>query len=95
MSVQAIVNGTVVAKSNATEVVEGNYYFPRASVDEKYLKPSETTYTCSWKGECTYYNIDIEGNVLEDGAWSYQAPKDAAAHIAGFIAFAPQVTIKT
>ena len=90
----ATVQGKPVAESDATQVVEGNYYFPRDSVNMDYLKPSETAYTCPWKGVCTYYNIDVHGDVVEDGAWSYENPKDAAANIAKYIAFAPQVSVQ-
>ena len=83
-----------MAESDATEVVEGNYYFPRQSVKDGVLKPSQTQYTCPWKGECTYYNVDVNGHVVEDGAWSYEAPKEAAKRITGHVAFAPQITVR-
>lgn len=93
MSVKAIVNSVVVAESDKTETVEGNHYFPRQAVREDFLKKSPTQYTCSWKGECTYYNIEVDGQTVEDGAWSYVTPPQAAKNIAGFVAFAPQVEI--
>lgn len=95
MSIKAVVNDTVVAESDATEVVEGNHYFPRKTVNEGFLRSSPTTYTCPWKGACTYYNLEVNGTVVEDGAWSYIAPLEAAAQIAGHIAFAPQVRVST
>ena len=48
---KAIWNGTVVAESDATRVVEGNHYFPPDSVKREYFKDSGTTSTCPWKGE--------------------------------------------
>ncbi len=32
-------------------MVEGNHYFPPASVKQEYLQPSETHSLCPWKGE--------------------------------------------
>ena len=35
-------NGTVLAESDATVVVEGNHYFPSADVHAEYFEPSDT-----------------------------------------------------
>ena len=35
-------NGTVIAQSDDTVVVEGNHYFPADSVKAEYLRPSDT-----------------------------------------------------
>ncbi len=47
---KAIWNGTVIAESDDTVVVEGNHYFPASAVDPKYLLPSNTKTMCAWKG---------------------------------------------
>lgn len=93
MKITAEVNGVVVAESDTIEMVEGNYYFPPNSVKKEFLKLSATEYTCPWKGECTYYNIDVNGYIVEDGAWAYPHPREAAANIAEHVAFAPQVQV--
>jgi Domain of unknown function (DUF427) len=36
---KAVWNGTVLAESRDTAVVEGNHYFPRESVRAEYLRP--------------------------------------------------------
>lgn len=84
---KAEMNGTVLAESSATEQVEGNHYFPRESVDMTKLKPSATQYTCPWKGDADYFHLEVGGQTLEDAAWSYPQPKDAAKQIAGHLAF--------
>ena len=38
---KAIWNGTVIAESDDTVVVEGNHYFPAESVDASLLRPSD------------------------------------------------------
>ncbi|MDE3076410.1 MAG: DUF427 domain-containing protein [Chloroflexota bacterium] len=80
-------NGAVLAESDATVVVEGNHYFPAASVKREYLRESNTKTTCHWKGLASYYSIEVNGAVNEDAAWYYSAPSDAAKSIAGRIAF--------
>ena len=84
---KAVWNGKTIAESDATVVVEGNHYFPRDSVKSEYLKPSNEQYTCPWKGETTYYNVEVDGEVSEAGAWEYKEPKEAAKKIKDHIAF--------
>ena len=40
--VKAILNETVLAESDNTQVVEGNHYFPPESVKKEYLTESDT-----------------------------------------------------
>lgn len=84
---KAIWNNQVIAESNDTVVVEGNHYFPAESVKTPYLQPSNTHTTCPWKGEASYYSLDVDGKQNTDAAWYYPAPKDAAANIKDRIAF--------
>lgn len=80
-------NGTVIASSDQTIVVEGNHYFPPTSVRQEVLRPSDTHTTCSWKGEASYYSLESGGEVNPDAAWFYPAPKQAAGEIKDYIAF--------
>ena len=84
---KAIWNGTVVADSNETVVVEGNHYFPASAVDKMYLLASNTKTMCSWKGQASYYTLFVEGDANPDAVWFYPEPKEAAAEIAGRLAF--------
>ncbi len=84
---KAIWNGVVIAESETYEVVEGNIYFPPDKVKKEYLKSSDTHTTCPWKGEASYYHIEVEGQVNRDSAWFYPDPKPAAANIKDYIAF--------
>jgi len=85
--VKAIWNDTVIAESDDTVVVEGNHYFPPAAVKPEYLKPSDTTTICSWKGTARYYSLSVNGQENRDAAWHYPEPKDAAKNIKDRIAF--------
>ena len=80
-------NGTTIAQSDDTVVVEGNHYFPRASIEAKYLGDSATTSVCGWKGTAKYHSIIVGGQTNKDAAWYYPEPKDAASEIADRIAF--------
>lgn len=84
---KAIWNDEVIAESDDTVVVERNHYFPLGSVKEAFLKPSDTTSFCPWKGTANYYTLAIDGEENPDAAWYYAEPKDAASQIAGRVAF--------
>lgn len=89
----ATINGVTVAESDETVIVEGNHYFPPASVKLEYFRESDHTTVCSWKGTASYFDIDIEGQVATNVAWYYPDPKDAAADITGHVAFYSAVTV--
>ena len=84
---KAIWNGTVIAESDRTEVVEGNHYFPPSAIDKQYFKESSTHTTCPWKGVASYYNVEVDGQVNKDAAWYYPTAKDKAKNIEGYVAF--------
>ena len=84
---KAIWNNEIIAESDATIVVENNHYFPPDSVNDMYLKNSETHTTCPWKGEASYYSLEVQGKVNSDAAWYYPDPKEAAKKIKNYVAF--------
>jgi uncharacterized protein (DUF427 family) len=86
-SMKAVWNGTVVAESNDTVVVEGNHYFPANSIRADYLLPSNTKTMCSWKGQASYHTLFVNGDANPDAVWYYPDPKEAAAEIKGRVAF--------
>ena len=80
-------NEKVIAESNNCVVVEGNNYFPVSDVHQEYLKPSSLHTHCPWKGEASYYTLDVDGKSNQDAAWYYPEPKEAAKEIKDHIAF--------
>ena len=84
---KALWNGEVIAESNETIVVEGNQYFPRESIIEKFFKKSETSTICLWKGYASYFDVEVDGETNHNAAWYYPDPKPAAEDIKNYIAF--------
>ncbi|OPZ43109.1 MAG: hypothetical protein BWY94_01954 [Actinobacteria bacterium ADurb.BinA094] len=80
-------NGVTLAESDDTVVVEGNHYFPAASVRMEHLRPTDLHTECPWKGTASYYDIVVGGETNEGAAWYYPEPKEAAREIAGRVAF--------
>jgi len=91
---KAIWNGTVIAESDDTVVVEGNHYFPAQAVKTEYLLSSNTKTMCSWKGQASYHTLFVDGDANPDAAWYYPEPKEAAAEIKDRIAFWKGVRIE-
>ncbi len=87
-------NGVVLAESDAVVEVEGNAYFPPESIARDYFAGSSTHTTCPWKGEASYYDLVVDGEVNRGAAWFYPEPKDAASHLAGHVAFWRGVTVE-
>jgi uncharacterized protein (DUF427 family) len=84
---QAKWNGHVIAESDKTVEVEGNQYFPMDSVNKEFLSDSTLKSTCPWKGEASYYNLEVAGQTNKDAVWIYRDPKERANQIAGHVAF--------
>ena len=84
---RAVWNGTVIAESDRTEVVEGNHYFPASAIKREFFRDSPTHSTCPWKGIASYYTLEVDGKVNADAAWYYPTPKEAAKNIAAHVAF--------
>lgn len=87
MTVRAEWNGTVIAESDRTVVVEGNHYFPAEDVLAGVLQASDSHTVCPWKGTASYYDVVVDGARNPDAAWYYPEPKEAAAEIRGRVAF--------
>lgn len=86
-------NGTVIAQSDDTVIVEGNHYFPLSAVRDGVLQPSPLTSTCPWKGEASYYTLTVDGQTNADAAWYYPQPLPAAREITDRVAFWKGVTV--
>ncbi|EAP76702.1 DUF427 domain-containing protein [Roseovarius nubinhibens] len=86
--------GAVLAEStNALELTEGEYppviYFPRGDIAMAFLDATDHKTTCPHKGEASYFSIVTKSQTLDNAAWSYEAPTEAAARIKDHLAFAP------
>ena len=91
---KAIWKGKVLAQSDRTVVVEGNHYFPPASVNRAYFVESPTHTTCPWKGVASYYTVVVDRETNNDAAWYYPEPKEAAQEIKDYVAFWKGVNVE-
>lgn len=86
--------GVTLAESDAGIVIEGNYYFPPASVNREHLRESTSHTSCPWKGTGSYFDVVVHGATNQDAAWYYTSPSPAAEKIQGYIAFWRGISIE-
>lgn len=91
---QAVFNGTVIAESDHTRVVEGTHYFPRADVAEEYLEPSRAKSLCLWKGVARYHDLQVDGVRNPGAAFYYPKPSPLARRIKDHVAFWQGVEVR-
>ncbi len=84
---KAIWNGTVIAESDETVLVEGNHYFPLSALSTKYVEASAHRTQCHWKGTAHYYTLRVNGAENRDAVWYYPSPKGGAEQVKDRVAF--------
>ncbi len=80
-------NGAVIAQSDDTVLVEGNHYFPEASLNRTLTTFSNHKTMCAWKGQASYYSLIVNGDMNGDAVWYYADPKPEADMVRGRVAF--------
>ena len=77
---KALWNDTVIAEAPKEELIriEGNWYFPPKSIKKEYFTDSDHKTTCIWKGDASYYDVVVDGQTNDFGAWYYPQPKDGS-----------------
>lgn len=86
-------NGTVIAESNETVMVEGNHYFPPSSLKTEYFSDNARTSVCPWKGTAEYFDLTVDGQTTAAAGWIYRDPKSAAENIKDHVAFWGDVVV--
>jgi uncharacterized protein (DUF427 family) len=75
------------------------HYIPLEDVDQAILTPTDTQTYCPYKGDASYYSIELDGDdssSLTDAVWTYREPYEAVAPIAGHVAFyTDRVTVES
>lgn len=51
------------------------FYLPEVDVRTELLTPSDTETVCAYKGKARYFHADVDGERVEDVAWTYPSPE--------------------
>ncbi len=65
------------------------YYFPPGHVDFTALGRTDHRTRCPYKGEASYFSIQVADRTARNAVWCYEQPFEAVAVIAGYLAFYP------
>lgn len=77
---KVIWNGETLAEAAKEDLIriEGNWYFPPKSLNWQFFEESDHRTTCMWKGEAHYYDVVVNAERNEFGAWYYPEPLDGS-----------------
>jgi len=89
------VNGVKVADSERPVLLDETglptrYYLPKEDVRTDLLRSTNLHTTCPFKGEASYWSLDLSGEVFDGIAWSYESPIPNAEGITGLLCFYPE-----
>lgn len=95
--VRVELDGVVLARTFGALVLHENglpdrWYIPAVDVDASLLRPSALHTTCPFKGEASYWSVEVGGRVHADVIWTYPTPIPACEAIAGMMSFYPDRT---
>ena len=65
------------------------YYIPQADVRTDLLTATKRSTTCPYKGDASYWTINLGGRVIEDAVWAYLDPIAECPQIKGLMSFYP------
>ena len=90
--IAAVFQGKTIADSDRVIVLQETnhepvYYFPRDGVQMGYLERTDHQSYCPFKGEASYWTINVGGRRLENAVWSYEDPLLEVSGIKDYLAF--------
>ncbi len=90
--IRVIFNGVVIAETNrAWRMLETGhppvYYIPPEDVKREYLTTTLRHSFCEWKGQASYYNVQVGDKMAPNAAWYYPVPTPPYEAVANYVAF--------
>jgi len=90
--VQISVDGVTVADSARPTILfetglPPRYYLPLTDIRMDLLQPSETHTHCPYKGEASYWSLELDGSSRQDFVWTYRSPLAESQKVAGLACF--------
>jgi uncharacterized protein (DUF427 family) len=94
LHVEVVVNGMKVADSDRPVLLDETglptrYYLRPEDVRTDLLRATNFHTTCPFKGEASYWSLDVGGEVFDGIVWSYESPIAGAEAITGLMCFYP------
>ena len=92
LHVEVTVDGEKVAESDRPVLLDETglptrYYLPRDDVRTELLRLTSHQSTCPFKGQASYWSVEVGDAVHDDLVWSYESPIPEAEAITGLMCF--------
>ena len=84
LHVEVSVNGVKVAESDSPVLLEETG-LPAVRAD--LLRPTNSETVCPFKGQASYWSVELDDEVHDDLVWSYESPIPQAEGVAGLFCF--------
>ena len=86
------IDGEVIAESRRALILEETrcptrFYLPKTDVRMELLERTATHTHCPYKGDATYWSVQVGDRVVRDAAWSYEEPLPERTDIRGHLCF--------
>ena len=90
--IQAMYRGQTIADSSHVLVMRETrlppiFYFPRTDVHMELLAKTDHRTHCPFKGDASYWTLEVGEETAENAAWSYEDPYDEASDVKEYVAF--------
>lgn len=95
--VEVRVDGELLASTDRPVLLDETglptrYYLRPEDVRTDLLRPTSFHTTCPFKGEASYWSVELGGQVHDGIVWGYETPIEQAKDIAGLYSFYPDRT---
>lgn len=89
---QVVFNGIPIADTHrAKRVLETShpptYYIPPEDIQLEYLVQTPRSSFCEWKGQASYYTVQVGDRQVQNAAWFYTQPTPRFAEIKDYVSF--------
>lgn len=89
---RVVVAGETIAESTRPKLLHETgltpvYYLPEDDVDGDVLRRSDHRTHCPFKGDASYWHIEVDGDRRSNAVWSYPEPLSEAPPLQGYLAF--------
>lgn len=96
--VRVLVDGEVVADTHHPTVLSetglpNRYYIPQDDLADDLLVPSTSRTHCPYKGDASYYSVEVAERRVADAGWYYVEPLEDAAKVRDLVAFYPDKVV--
>jgi uncharacterized protein (DUF427 family) len=90
--VRGIVGGKIIVDSDNAMLLHETgtmvtVYFPVSDVAIEYFNKTDRSTRCPFKGDASYWSVNVDGQTRENVMWGYEDPIQSTPWLKGYVAF--------